>query len=102
MLPQLRPVRGGEGVEGEQVLFGVLEQRGDLRRRRGKAVDHLADPLAGLLARVGVEDLAQRGGDEPALRGTAVLMHVADEVDRAALPRAGEHPRDRVACSPSC
>jgi hypothetical protein len=28
---QLRPVVGGEGVEGEQVLLGVLDQRSDLR-----------------------------------------------------------------------
>jgi hypothetical protein len=84
-------------VEGEQVIFGILEQRGDLRHCRGEACDHLADPLGGLLARVGVEDLAQRSGDESALCGAAVLVHVADEMDRATLPRAGEHPRDRVA-----
>ena len=33
---------------------------------------------------------------ERALRRPAVLVHVADEVDGAALPRAAEHPRDRV------
>jgi hypothetical protein len=30
---QLRPVVGGEAVEGEQVLFGLLQQRCDLRQR---------------------------------------------------------------------
>src|SRR5207247_2548481 len=39
----------------------------------------------------------QRGGEESALRGPAVLVHVADEVDRAALPGCGEHPGDCVA-----
>ena len=29
---QLRPVRLREGVEGEQVILGLLEQLGDLRR----------------------------------------------------------------------
>src|SRR5712691_8279944 len=85
---QLRPVRLWEGVEGDQVLFRLLEQLGDLRRRAAQPRDHLADAFARLLAAVGVEDLAQRRGDEPALRGPAVLVHVPDEVDRAALPRA--------------
>jgi hypothetical protein len=31
---QLRPVVGGEGVEREQVLLCLLEQRGDLRQWR--------------------------------------------------------------------
>ena len=30
--PELRPVRGGEAIEGEQVLLGRLEQLGDLRQ----------------------------------------------------------------------
>jgi len=42
------------------------------------------------------KELAQGGGDQPALGGPAVLVHVADEVRRAALPRAGKHPLDRV------
>ena len=48
-----------EGVEGEQILFGLLEQLGHFRRRPGETCDHLADQLARLAAVVGVEDLAQ-------------------------------------------
>jgi hypothetical protein len=88
---QLRPVRLGEGVEGDQVLLGVLEQLGDLGDVCAEASEHLADPLAGLVAALGVEDLGQGGGDEPPLGGPAVLEHVADEVHGAALPGAREH-----------
>src|SRR4029453_13358997 len=38
----------------------------------------------------------QRGRHERALRRPTVLVHIPDEVDRAPLPRACEHPGDRV------
>jgi hypothetical protein len=44
----------------------------------------------------GVEDLSEGGGDEAALRRTAVAVHVAHEVHGAALPRRAEDTRDRV------
>ena len=44
---------------------------------------------------VGVEDLAEGGGDHGALVRPAVAVHVADEVHGAALPGAAEHPGDR-------
>ena len=53
-----------EGVEGEQVLSGVLEQPGDLRRRALKPVDDLGEALACASSPVSaLEDLADRGGD---------------------------------------
>ena len=47
---QLRPVVGGEGVEGEQVLLGLLEQRRDLGQRLAQPLERVADELAGVLA----------------------------------------------------
>ena len=44
---------------------------------------------------LGVEDLAQGGGDHAALGRAAVLVHIPDEVDGAALPGAAQHPGDR-------
>ena len=55
----------------------------------------MTDPLLGLLVALGVEDLSERGGDEPALVAAAVHDHVASEVDGAALPRAAQHAGDR-------
>jgi hypothetical protein len=53
-------------------------------------------PIAlGILEVLGVEDLAQGGGDHVALALLAVAVHVADEVHGAALPRASEHLGDR-------
>jgi len=49
------------------------------------------DPLAGLVAVLGVEGLAEGGRDESALIAAAVVEHVCDEMHRAALPSAAEH-----------
>ena len=86
-----------EAVEGEQVLLGVGEQLGDLRRGRLELLDHRASrarapgswPSALKTSRSAAETSAR-------WRWAAVLVHVADEVHRAALPRAAEHPGDRV------
>jgi hypothetical protein len=53
---QLRLVRDREGVEGEQVVLGFFEQRGDLRQRFAQPFERVADELARLLAGFGVED----------------------------------------------
>ena len=58
-------------------------------------LEHVRDPLPGLLVALGVEHLAQRSGDEVALVAAAVHDHVAQEMDGAALPRAAEHAGDR-------
>jgi hypothetical protein len=71
-------------------------QLGDLGRDRRQALEHRADALARLIVVLGVEDLAQRGRHQRALAGSAMLVHVANEVNRAALPRAAEHPGDRA------
>ena len=89
-------MRRREAVERQQILLRRLQQLGDLRRRRSEALDHVAAAIGRGLVAVGVEDLAQRGGHHPALRRTAVTQHVANEVHRAALPRAAKHPGDRV------
>ena len=89
-------MRRRERVEGDQVLLGLLEQGGDLRRGLLKPPDHLACALACLSAALGVEDLAQGGGDKATLGRAAVLVHVAHEVNRATLPGTGEHALDRI------
>lgn len=76
---QLRPVRGRKGIEGEQVLLGLLEQATDLGHGGLQALDHLAHALARLASALGLEELAQRGGDQSTLGGPAVLVHIAHE-----------------------
>ena len=92
-------MRGREREERQQVLLGRLEQLGDPRCKQREALDDLADTparLGGVGGVGGVEDFAQRGGDEASLGRAAVAVHVADEVDGAALPRRVEDPDDRV------
>jgi len=55
---QLAPVVDGEGVEGEHVLLGPFQHRGDRRQRPLEPFARFAEQLARLLARVGVEDRA--------------------------------------------
>jgi hypothetical protein len=62
------------------------------RRQAGK---DLGRALLGLGLVLGVEDLPEGGADEAALVPPDVLVHVADGVDRAALPRAGQDAGDR-------
>lgn len=56
---------GGEPVEGDQVLLGLLQELGNLGDAGGQALDHRAGPLAGL----GGKDLPQGGGDMPRWAG---------------------------------
>jgi hypothetical protein len=44
-----------EVIKGEQVLFGFLEQRRDLRQRLAQPVERFADALACMLTAFGVE-----------------------------------------------
>ena len=91
--PQLGPVRGGEAVEREQVVLGVLEQLGDLRRAARSRSMTVADS-ARAPARWSAALKTSRSAAETiaALRGAAVAVHVADEVHGAALPRARRAP----------
>jgi hypothetical protein len=88
-------VLGRERHEREQVFLSLLEQLADLRRDRLQAGQNVGQPAAGLSAVGGVEDLPERGGHQATLGGTAVAVHVSDEVHTAALPRRVEDPRDR-------
>ena len=94
--PELAPVVEGEGVEGEQILLGALQHRGDLRQRPLQPRDCLTDQLARLDTVVGVEDRADQRRDHPLLLLADVAERLAQEVDGAALPGAAEHLRDRV------
>ena len=85
----------GKGVEGDQVLLGLLEQAADLWSDRLEARDHVTYPLPRLIAALGVEHLAQGSCDQAALVAASVVEHVSDEVHSAALPRAGYPAGDR-------
>jgi hypothetical protein len=92
---KLRPVRLGEAVEGEQIVFGAFEELSHFWNRRRKTFDHRSGPLTRVFEVLGVEDLPEGGADHVALALLAVAMHVADEVDGAALPGAADHFGDR-------
>jgi hypothetical protein len=83
-------------IEGQQLGFGGLQEPGHLRRDGLEPVDHLDQPLAGLGEAGGLEDPADGGGDHGLLGLGHVAQHVAQEVDRAPLPRAAEHLGDRL------
>jgi hypothetical protein len=72
-------VVGGEGVEGEQVLLGSLEQGCHLRQRAFKTLDRVAQELACLLARVGVEDRPDQGGQQRLLLTAGVPERLPEE-----------------------
>ena len=84
-----------ERVERGQVFLRGLEQVADLRRDRREPLEHARDPLLGRRPVLGLEDLAQRGRDQPTLVSAAVHDHIPGEVHRAALPWTTQHPRDR-------
>jgi hypothetical protein len=92
---ELRPVRRRERVEGEDVLLGLLEQGGHLGQLAVEVGDRLREPVAGLLARDGLEDRPDQGGQQAVLVAAGVAETVPQEVDGAALPGAREHPGDR-------
>ena len=84
-----------ERVEAEQVALGVEQELGDLRRDRLQALEDVGEPLARFLARAGLEDAADGGGDHRLLALGAMAEHVPEEVHAAALPRAAEDLADR-------
>jgi len=77
---ELGAVVGGEGVEGEQVVFCFFEQVVDLRQRRLEPFERLADQLARLAAAVGVEDRADQRGQHRLLLATGVPKRFPQEV----------------------
>src|SRR3954453_1461588 len=91
----LGPVLGREGVEGEHVGLGVLEQRGDLRQPALELLDGVAQPPAGLIAVGGGEDLADDRAERVVLVAAHVAAQVSEEVHGAALPRRAEDLRER-------
>ena len=74
----------GEGVEGDQVLFGVLEQPADLRGDWLEAGDHVGTALATLVAVLGGEYISA------ALVAAAVVERVSG--DAGPSPRQRAHP----------
>jgi hypothetical protein len=94
-------VLGGEGVEGDEVLVGVLQEPADLRRDRRQAFQDVPEPFAGVVAVFGVEHLAQGGGDETALVAAAVG---GMSLTKCTVQRCHGQPSTRaMAClSPSC
>ena len=85
---------GREGVEGQQLGLGVLQQAGDLGGMGAQLLDDLVETAAGLGGGGGGEDPADRARDQRLLRPGDVAEHVAQEVDCAALPPAAKHLRD--------
>ena len=73
-------------IERGEVLLGVLQERADLRRDRGQALQDMSGAVAGVGGVLGVEHLSEGGGDQAALVAAAVGEHVSDEVHGAALP----------------
>jgi len=89
-------VVAGERVEGQDVVLGPLQQRGDLGQLGLQRRHRLAEPVARLPLRLGVEDRADQRGQQPVLIAARVAEAVSEEVHRAALPRRPEHLGDRV------
>jgi hypothetical protein len=92
---QLAPVRRREGVEGQDVGLGVLEQRGDLRHAPLQMRDGLGEPIACLVDVLGVEDRADQRTEQPVLVLAGVPEAVSEEVHGAALPAAAQDLGDR-------
>ena len=57
---ELGPVGGGKFLEGEDVLLGLFEHRGNLGQRTFELGDRLAGSPAGFLAGVHAEDRADQ------------------------------------------
>ncbi len=92
---QLRPVGGWERVEGEDVVFGVVEHRGDLGELALKLADGLSEPGAGLGEVWGGEQRPDQGAEGVVLGLGDVPAQVAQKVDGAALPGGPKNLRER-------
>jgi hypothetical protein len=86
-------VLGWERVEGEHVVFGLLEHGRDLRQPPFELADRLAWPLARLLTVRGGEDRPDDRPERVVLVLADVAAQVAQEVHGAALPRGAEQLR---------
>ena len=92
---QLAPVRGGERVEGDDVLLGVFEQCRDLAEPPFEVRDRLREPIARLLEVLGVEDRPDQRCQQPVLIFARMAQAVSEEMHGAALPGAAQHLGDR-------
>jgi hypothetical protein len=92
----LAPVLGREGVEGEDVVLGVLQHAGDLGQLALQRGDRFGESVAGAGEVLGVEDRADQRAEQSVLIAAGVPEAVAQEVHGAALPRRAEHLGDRV------
>ncbi len=86
---------GWERVEGEDVVFGVVEHRGDLRELALKLADGLSEPGAGLGEVWGGEQRPDQGAEGVVLGLGDVPAQVAQKVDGAALPGGPKNLRER-------
>jgi hypothetical protein len=98
-------VVGREGVERQDVRFGVLEHGGDLGEPAVKVRDRLGEPIAGLVEVLRVEDGADQRGEQPVLVALRVPEAVSEEPRRRSeqallavihtVPARVCHPRGR-------
>jgi hypothetical protein len=77
---ELAPVLSREGVEGEDLVLGLLEDRRRFRRRPLELGDGLREPRPRLLAVRLVEDRPDQRRQEPMLVAPGVAQAVAQEV----------------------
>jgi hypothetical protein len=79
----------------ENVVFGVLEQRRELRQAGLELRDGVAEAPARFAGVRGAEQLADEGAERVVLVLVGVAAEISEEVHRAALPRRPDDPRDR-------
>jgi len=91
--PELGPVLGGKREERQHVVFGLLEQRGDLRQPALELADGVAQAPARFLVVRGGEDRSDDRPQRVVLVLARVAAKVAEEVHGAALPRRAEDLR---------
>ena len=91
----------GNAWNARTFVFGLVEQAGDLRQPGLELSDRVREAPACVDAVGGGEELADQGAERVVLVLAHVATEVAQEVDRAALPRRAEHPCDR-GLQPGC
>ena len=85
---------GRERAEGENVVFGVVEHRGDLRQLALKLGDGVAHPGTDVSEVVRGEQRPDEGAERVVVVLVDVPAQVAQEVDGAALPGRPENLRE--------
>jgi hypothetical protein len=88
-------VLGGKRVERQDIVFGVLEQRGDLWQPGVQLGDGVAETPAGFVGVKRREQLADQRAERVVLVLASVASEVPKKVHGAALPWRAEHPRNR-------